>query len=211
MRGNAGRSADECTSDAPQSLPGNPLGQCWHMRDVAPVPHRARSPGGPLWRRPHDFDTLLRPYKFAVVMEHQQPGYVTEALLEVWAAGVVPIYYGSLSVDEMLNPDAFIHCQLEPEAPFLQDRNHWRTCVLRLMLVASNDQMYLEMLRLAILFSLWVGRSLKDYRQPIFRGDRVPHWLKDDDVAAQLVRVWGMRLQDGSMQLPRPLFEPLQW
>jgi len=48
-------------------------------------------------------------YRYALVMENQrQPGYITEKLLDAFAAGAVPIYWGAPDVASLPGADAII-------------------------------------------------------------------------------------------------------
>ena len=50
-------------------------------------------------------------YKFSLAFENSSfPGYVTEKIMDAWAAGTVPIYWGDPHIEKMLNPKAFINC-----------------------------------------------------------------------------------------------------
>lgn len=53
---------------------------------------------------------LLRPYRFALVFENKLvPGYVTEKIVNAFLAGCIPVYWGSTSVLDIFNPDAFVY------------------------------------------------------------------------------------------------------
>ena len=57
-----------------------------------------------------DKPVALQQYRFTIAYENkQQPGYVTEKLLEPLAAGSVPIYWGGSQCAEDFNPAAFIN------------------------------------------------------------------------------------------------------
>lgn len=57
-----------------------------------------------------DKPVALQQYRFTVAYENkQQPGYVTEKLLEPLAAGSVPIYWGGSMSNRDFNPAAFIN------------------------------------------------------------------------------------------------------
>ena len=50
-----------------------------------------------------------RDYKFSLAFENSiMDGYITEKIVDAWAAGTVPIYYGGNGIDEEFNPNAFI-------------------------------------------------------------------------------------------------------
>ena len=49
-------------------------------------------------------------YRFVIAMENcVQPGYVTEKILNAFAAGSIPIYHGAPEISELFNPKAFIN------------------------------------------------------------------------------------------------------
>lgn len=50
-------------------------------------------------------------YKFSFAFENSTfPGYVTEKIIDAWAAGTVPVYWGAPDVAQYFNPKAFIDC-----------------------------------------------------------------------------------------------------
>ena len=53
---------------------------------------------------------LAGQYKFVLCPENDHfPGYVTEKILHAYAMGAVPVYWGGLTLEQGLNPRAFIH------------------------------------------------------------------------------------------------------
>jgi hypothetical protein len=69
---------------------------------------------GPLYNNTRvlleDKPVALQQYRFTIAYENkQQPGYVTEKLLEPLAAGSVPVYWGGSQCAEDFNPAAFIN------------------------------------------------------------------------------------------------------
>lgn len=50
-------------------------------------------------------------HKFSIACENaSHPGYHTEKLVEAFAAGTVPIYWGDPLIEKVFNPKAFINC-----------------------------------------------------------------------------------------------------
>lgn len=50
-------------------------------------------------------------YKFSLAFENSSTkGYVTEKIIQAWAAGTIPIYWGDPLVAKEFNPKAFINC-----------------------------------------------------------------------------------------------------
>ncbi len=52
-----------------------------------------------------------RKHRFVIAFENtSSPGYTTEKLVEAFAAGAVPIYWGDPKVDQVFNQQSFINC-----------------------------------------------------------------------------------------------------
>lgn len=50
-------------------------------------------------------------YKFSLAFENtSQKGYITEKIVEAWAAGTIPIYWGASDIAQEFNERAFINC-----------------------------------------------------------------------------------------------------
>lgn len=77
-------------------------------------------------------------HKFAIAFENASyEGYTTEKLLQAFAAGTVPIYWGDPSVVKDFNPDSFINCMAYPSL---------EAVVARVREVDEDDTLYLNML-----------------------------------------------------------------
>lgn len=51
-----------------------------------------------------------RGYRFSIAFENcSYPGYITEKVIQSFAAGTVPVYWGDPEADKTLNPDAYIN------------------------------------------------------------------------------------------------------
>ena len=72
--------------------------------------------GGPV----EDKVAFEQQYKFSLAMENtSHPGYTTEKLVQAFAAGGVPIYWGDPRISEMFRPETFIDmtdCKTPEEA-----------------------------------------------------------------------------------------------
>ena len=65
----------------------------------------ANNIGGPVGDKP----AFQRQYKFSIAYENSRdPGYCTEKIVDAFAAGTVPIYWGDPEVKKEFNPAAFI-------------------------------------------------------------------------------------------------------
>lgn len=52
-----------------------------------------------------------RNYKFSIAFENYiYPGYNTEKIIDAFAAGTIPVYYGDRNITDIFNPKAFINC-----------------------------------------------------------------------------------------------------
>lgn len=82
---------------------------------------------------------FLRHYKFNLALENSMvPGYVTEKIVEPFAAPSVPVYWGSDMAKEDFNPDAFINAA---------DYDSLDKLLERIEYLDSNADEYLAMLR----------------------------------------------------------------
>lgn len=67
-------------------------------------------------------DIFMKQYRFCLVMEnHKIEGYMTEKIILAFAAGCVPIYYGSDEVFDIFNPKAFIYYDIDNPQPALDE------------------------------------------------------------------------------------------
>ena len=93
------------------------------------------SVGGPV----PDKIQFQKGYKFCLCAENTYaPGYTTEKLLEAFASGCVPIYYGDPLAVRDFNPKAFINAHDYPDTAGL---------VARVKEVDSDDDLYWQMLQ----------------------------------------------------------------
>ena len=50
-------------------------------------------------------------YRFTIAFENSSyPGYATEKIIDAWAAGTIPIYWGDPTIGEQFNEEAFVNC-----------------------------------------------------------------------------------------------------
>lgn len=107
---------------------------------------------------------FLKKCKFTLCCESlKHEGFVTEKILEALEADTIPIYYGSSTVTDIINKDAFIN---------LSDYNTLEDAVARIMELDSDDEQYLKMLRQPIFtdpdFIEKKMRGLEEYLCGIF-------------------------------------------
>lgn len=73
-------------------------------------------------------------YKFTIAFENAATnGYVTEKLIDAWAAGTIPIYWGSPVVGREFNAKAFINCH---------DYPNFEKVLERVREIDQNDDLY---------------------------------------------------------------------
>ena len=78
-------------------------------------------------------------YKFCLCAENTYaPGYTTEKLLEAFASGCVPIYYGDPLAVQDFNPKAFINANDYPDIDSL---------IARIKEVDTNEELYWSMIQ----------------------------------------------------------------
>jgi hypothetical protein len=82
---------------------------------------------------------FLRSRKFNICFENGvYPGYVTEKIVNAFAANTIPIYFGDPLITREFNPKAFVHIPLHPNG-----FNHYMDMVISL---DQNDELYKQKL-----------------------------------------------------------------
>lgn len=90
--------------------------------------------GGPV-KDKHEF---LSNYKFSIAFENCcQTGYTTEKIVEAFAAGNIPIYFGNKLIAEEFNDKAFINCH---------DYSDLQKVYERVVEIEQNEELYLKIL-----------------------------------------------------------------
>jgi alpha(1,3/1,4) fucosyltransferase len=107
--------------------------------------------GGPV----ADKYEFQREYKFSIAFENTESnGYTTEKLIEAWAAGTIPIYWGNPIVSKDFNRNALVNCH---EFDNLED------IVKEVQRIDSDDELYMSILRQPILLNDSVANQYKTY------------------------------------------------
>jgi len=82
-------------------------------------------------------------HKFCITFENESyPGYSTEKIVDAFAAGSIPIYYGDPYIGEEFNTKAFINCH---------DYKNFEEVVERIKEVDQNEELYEQMLNEPVL------------------------------------------------------------
>lgn len=118
--------------------------------------------GGPV----ADKLAFQRQYKFSICFENSStPGYLTEKLVDGFAAGTVPIYWGDPLAAREFNPDSFINAKDYPTLEAL---------VEKVKEIDNDDEKWLAMASAPILnhdsrgWRYMDGRAVKDFLEDIF-------------------------------------------
>lgn len=128
--------------------------------------------GGPV----KDKIEFLTSHKFDIAFENcSHPGYITEKIVQSFAACTVPIYWGAPDVVETFNPKAFVNCNDFPS---------FDAVVERVKEIDNDDALYLDMLRAPALLS--EDSPVEDFLFRIF--DREP-----EDAFRRSREFWGQR------------------
>lgn len=117
--------------------------------------------GGPV----KDKVEFQKGYKFTMSFENTgSRGYTTEKIIEAFASGTVPIYWGNPDIAKEFNPEAFINCH---------DFDSFEAVVEEVKRIDNDDEAYLKMAKAPIIkegseaAELLSGHYLKDYLQKV--------------------------------------------
>lgn len=107
-----------------------------------------------------DKKAFLGKYKFNIAFENcSHDGYATEKIMEAFAAGVVPIYYGDPRIAEDFNPKSFVNAHDFPS---------FEAMIERIKEIDADDELYLRMLNEPIIQPNADIVELNDFLLPIF-------------------------------------------
>ncbi len=122
----------------------------------------SRTPGFSAPGTYHDLKSIYKGYNFGFAMEnHDQPGYVTEKIANVFEGGAIPIYWGDAeAAAEFFNPQAFIN---------VKAYKNFEEAADAIAELSKDPERLNSMLR-----------------QPIFKGNEIPPLLMlNDDVLTE--------------------------
>lgn len=84
-------------------------------------------------------------YRFSLAFENSRyPGYTTEKIIQAWAAGTIPIYWGDPTIAEQFNERAFVNCN---------NYDSVEEIIEAIKQIDEDEQLYLEMQRQPICMS----------------------------------------------------------
>ena len=102
-------------------------------------------------------------YKFCIAFENTKfPGYVTEKIIEAWASGTIPIYYGDPEIEKYFNLKSMIYCN---------GCDDFKNVIEKIKEMDSDSEKYLEMVR-----------------QPIFTEDFTIEKMMEEDYLLSFLR-----------------------
>ncbi|MDD3669035.1 MAG: glycosyltransferase family 10 [Alphaproteobacteria bacterium] len=109
-------------------------------------------------------------YKFALACENTYcPGYTTEKILDAFASGCVPVYYGDPLAARDFNPDAFISAH---------DFATTDALIEHIKKIDADDALYLRLMR-----------------APVFKDGKMPDALTDDRILDFLSAIFDQPLE----------------
>lgn len=128
---------------------------CEYKRVESPGSYLNNMPGGEQvnWLNDSKSD-FQRKCKFTLCFESTNHyGFVTEKIMDAFYADTIPVYYGSPTVTEIFNKDAFIN---------VGDYESFDAAIEKIKELDQDDEKYLEMLRQPILVNPDYPRELED-------------------------------------------------
>jgi hypothetical protein len=104
---------------------------------------------------------FLSSYKFSIAMENSDgDGYVSEKIYDSLISGTIPIYYGDFTVDEYINPKAFI---------LIKDEKHINEKIKYIIEIDNNIEKYLNILKEKILINENIDKIIeKEVKQFLY-------------------------------------------
>ena len=82
---------------------------------------------------------IEKSHKFSIAFENSsREGYITEKLVDSFAAGTIPIYYGAPDVTKYFNEKAMV---------IIKDEQDVENAIERIKEIDQNDELYLQMLK----------------------------------------------------------------
>ena len=124
----------------------------WYKNNVPRIQGQCMSP---------EFIEFVSQYKFIITMENSKnKDYITEKILEGFAANTIPVYWGSDNVGSYFNEERFINVKSFSESDMTE-------AIDKILLLLNDTTKYLEMVN-----------------QPIYKNNRIPFMI--DSVASDI-------------------------
>jgi hypothetical protein len=111
---------------------------------------------------------FLTSYKFSIAMENTEgDGYISEKIYDSFISGTIPIYYGDYTLDEYINPKAFI---------LIKDEKNIKEKIDYIKEIDNNNEKYLNILNENILinenFNNIIEKELNEFLYNIFMQEK---------------------------------------
>lgn len=138
--------------------------------------------GGPV----KDKYEFQKQYKFSIAFENSSTnGYTTEKIIQAFAAGTIPIYWGNPKIERDFNPKAFINCH---------NFENFEQVIERIKEIDQDDRLYDEYMRQPIgEKDLFPDNPLEEYAKYI-----IYICSQDPQMAMRRCNImWGKLHQDG--------------
>ena len=139
---------------------------CQYKRVESPGTYLNNMPDGQTvqWTNTSKTD-FQRRCKFTLCFEStKHEGFITEKITDAFYADTIPVYFGSSTITEIFNKDAFINCS---------DYASFDDVIQKIIELDNDDEKYLQMLRQPILadpsYPEDLERSLEEFVLHIFK------------------------------------------
>lgn len=135
--------------------------------------------GGPV----ADKIEFQKKYRFAIAFENTTyPGYSTEKIVEAFASGCIPIYYGDPEIGRVFNPGSFVNCH---------DFNSMDEVIARVLEIDSDPALYRQYVKALPLLDMQLREKTMDALDA-FLGNI---FEQEKEAAKRYSRTyWGVRL-----------------
>lgn len=138
-------------------------------------------------------EEFQKQYRFSLAIENSSfPGYITEKIIDAWAAGTVPIYWGDKDIAKSFNSESFID---------LSDCSNLDEMVAKVKEIDEDNEKYLSMMKAPILKE---GNSMYEMLNTDYLGNFLWHIVGQDKEKAyrrnSAFTMWGKAYEHHIMQ-----------
>ena len=97
-------------------------------------------------------------HKFSICFENEShPGYITEKLIQGFAAGTIPIYWGAPNVTDIFNEKSMV---------IVKDANDFERAIEKIIMIDNDDRLYKKMLsEPALIDEDFVYKKMSDFEK----------------------------------------------
>jgi hypothetical protein len=123
------------------------------VRSIIPTGEKSQNSGEPCSR---EFIQALSQYKFVVCFESSIEGlYITEKIIQVFLAGVIPIYFGTTIHTSIFNRSSYLYLEKDTTTEYT-------SLVRRIVYLDKHDSQYIEMTNQTVFPDLDVVDELRE-------------------------------------------------